>query len=106
MPRYSITSSARTTNTRRNGNDCTQQPRRVHAGDARTGRRFRKDPQCIQWRDIAKSAFLFQGKNLSFAEVQAMMKPGLAEHEMIDGKPVWGWWRLTDLGYATFMRTP
>ena len=49
---------------------------------------------------------LVHGKNLSFAEVQAMMKPGLAEHEMIDGKPVWGWWRLTDLGYATFMRTP
>jgi hypothetical protein len=67
---------------------------------------FRKNPQCIQWRDIAKSAFLFTGKNLSFAEVQAMMKPGLAEHGIIDGKPVWGWWRLTDLGYATFRRTP
>jgi hypothetical protein len=63
---------------------------------------FRKDAQCIQWRDIAKSAFLFTGKNLSFAEVQAMMQPSLAEHVMVDDKPVWGWWRLTDAGYAKF----
>jgi len=67
---------------------------------------FRKDPQCIQWRDIAKSAFLFTGENLMFDDVHAMMKPGLAEHATIDGKPGWGWWRLTDLAYATFNRTP
>jgi hypothetical protein len=63
---------------------------------------FRKDAQCIQWRDIAKSAFLFTGENLSFDEVHKMMKPDIAEHAMIDGKPVWGWWRLTDPAYAKF----
>jgi hypothetical protein len=60
---------------------------------------FRKDPRYVQWNDIAKSAFFFTGKNLSFAEVQAMMKPDLVEKTEF-----WGWWRMTDSGYRTFYR--
>jgi hypothetical protein len=62
-------------------------------------KKFRADPQYIQWRDIAKTEFALNGEVKQAWQIIEKLKP-----ELIEKTEFWGWWRLTDRGYAEYAR--